>query len=387
MRASAFFQACAVSLALPFLLVAAAGAGTDELIRKVQASTVTVHVYDETGRNVAQGSGFMFKSPGHLISNYHVLGRAVKATVKTPDGKQFAVRSIVAEDSADDLVEAVVDITSGGLPCLMPARILPKAGDPVMVVGSPMGVEKTVSRGNIRSVEEVPKYGRCIVHTAHSFPGSSGSPVVNGDGDVIGIATASMTGKPDINVAVPLERFSGLSPKYRQLKTSPPQASQETRAAGAPMPQEVRQAESGDPAVLVKLAVKREFGEGASRDCFEALNLYRKAAGQGYAKAEFHVGRMYYEGKCMGKSFSEAARWLQKAASRGDPDAQLMYGKMCYNGDGMARDRVSAGMWTILAASKQQPDAVKLLRLMSVELTPAEFKEAEARAGKWKPVK
>lgn len=371
---------------------AMADEASDELVRKVQPATVIVFVLDGAGNRVAQGSGFFFKYYGHLITNYHVLGKAVMAKVKTPDGREFEVKSLLAQDKSDDLVEALVDISYGSVPYLTPADSPPDLGELVTVIGSPWGVDKVVSQGYINSFLEIGNLGRCIVHGAHSFPGSSGSPVVNARGEVVGIETAAIVGKPNVNFAVPVERFSGLSPDFRELRTaqaaetSVESEAQPSSARPEALQNDTRMADSGDPAAQVRLAEKYQQGRDPSHSCFEAFDLYRRAADQGNLQAQFHLGIMYYGGECMGKNLSEAAKWLKKAAEGGSPDAQRVYGRMCFNGEGMERDRVAACMWMFLAASRGNGDANNLLRFMVSELSRQEVDTAREMARNWKPV-
>ncbi len=381
--------ACAAVFIMLMLQGAVPGVrvGAADLIQKIQPATVVIVVYDESGQAVGQGSGFFFKTQGRVITNFHVLGNAAIARARVHDGREFDIVSIVAEDRADDLVEAVVDSPSGTR-YLSPAGEPAKPGDPVMVIGSPMGVEKVVSRGKVLAVEEIPKFGKCIVHSAHSFPGSSGSPLINSRGEVVGIATAAMPGKPDLNLAVPLERFSGLNYKFRQLARlssrapARPAGRPERTSAGEVLPEDPR-----DPAGQVKLGIKYELGRGVPRNCFEALSLYRRAADQGYAEAEYHLGRMYHDGRCTGKNPGEAARWLGKAAESGVAAAQSLYGNLYFNGDGVPMDRVTACMWTILASSRGDREAAKVLRFLSAELTEAELDKARERAENWEQKK
>ena len=362
-----------------------------ELVKTVQPATVKIYVFDQAGNAVAQGSGFFFQSYGHLITNYHVLGKAAMARVRTPDGREFNVKSVVAEDEPDDLIEALADVSFGSVPYLTAANTAPKVGDPVMVIGSPLGVDKVVSQGNVDAVMAIPKYGRGIVHSAHSFPGSSGSPLVNAQGEVIGIETAAVSGRPNINFAIPVERFSGLSPTYRELSAAPSAKTpvraevQGSNAHPEALQKDIQMAEAGDPAAQVRVAVRYERGQELSQNCFEALGLYLKAANQGYLMAQYGLGRMYYSGECMGKDPCEAARWLKSAAERGFADAQQVFGQMCFNGEGVARDRVTACMWMILAASRGNAEANNLLRLMASELTHDELSMAREKARNWKP--
>ncbi len=212
--------ALAVSIVVFLSACPAVGGGwTATTIGNVQRATVTVYVFDETGKLVAQGSGFFFREYGHLVTNYHVLGRALAAIVKTFDGKQFNVASIVAEDKRDDIVEAVVDIPYGSAPYLVPSAVPPVTGDPVMVAGSPLGVARVTSTGRVTGIAEIPGLGKCIVHDATSSHGSSGGAVVNAAGEVIGMETAGLVGRPNVDFAIPVDRFSGLTSCYRELET------------------------------------------------------------------------------------------------------------------------------------------------------------------------
>ncbi len=259
------------------------------------------------------------------------------------------------------------------------------------MIGSPLGVDKVVSQGNVEVITTIPKFGRGILHSAHSFPGSSGSPLVNAQGEVIGIETAAVPGRPNINFAVPVERFSGLSPTFRELSASPgantPVRAEVQRPDTHPgaLEKDIQMAEAGDPASQVRVALRYERGQELSQNCFEALALYRKAADQGYLMAQYHLGRMYYTGECMGKDLGEAAKCLKTAAERGFADAQQFFGKMCFNGEGVARDRVTACMWTILAASRGNAEANNFLRFMASELTHDELIMAREKARNWKP--
>ena len=204
-----------------FLLdgMALGGDWAAETVEKVQRATVTVYVFDQAGKPLGQGSGFFFREYGHLLTNYHVLGGAASARVKTFEGSEFTVESIVAEDKPDDIVEAIVDMPYGSAPYLLPSSVAPRAGDPLMVTGSPLGVARVVSTGKVITVAPIHELGTCIVHDARSARGSSGSPVVNPAGEVIGMETAGLVGRPDVDFAVPVERFSGLTSCYRELET------------------------------------------------------------------------------------------------------------------------------------------------------------------------
>src|SRR5204863_8214538 len=80
----------------------------------------------------------------------------------------------------------------------------------IVVIGNPLGLEGSVTNGIVSAVRDIPTFGRIIQITAAISPGSSGSPVVNMQGQVIGIATLQITGGQSVNFAIPSERISQL---------------------------------------------------------------------------------------------------------------------------------------------------------------------------------
>ncbi len=361
---------------------------TKEFVERLRPAVVTIICYDKSGKPTHQGSGFLYKSERRLITNYHVLGGDVAmARIKTSDGKEYNVRSVEAEDKTCDLLEAEVDIPYNKAKYLSPAGAAPAPGDRVIVVGSPLGVENTVSEGNIRDFREIPGRGMMMVYSAHSYHGSSGSPVVNARGEVTGVVSAGIPGMPDMNFAVPVDRIEKLSRAPRRMAVKQAAADDDGRdsESGTAVEEYKRLASEGDPNAQVNLAILYEQGRGVSRSLCEAYDLFREPADQGFTPAIYHVGRMFLEGKCVTQNPTEAVKWFRKAADRGYADAQCALGVLHFNGEGVPRDRVQGCMWVILAASRQNANAMKRLRLFSAELTPEEMRQARDAAQKWKP--
>jgi len=181
-----------------------------EIIKKVQPSTVLILTYDEDGKVKAQGSGFFISKNGDIITNRHVVEDASKAEIKIGQGKVYAITGIVAEDKEYDLIRASVDIAPELVNPIKLSYSIPEVGERVIVIGSPLGLEKTVSDGIVSAVREIPRFGKIIQITAPLSPGSSGSPVVNLKGEVIGIATFQILEGQNLNFAVPSERTTKL---------------------------------------------------------------------------------------------------------------------------------------------------------------------------------
>jgi len=181
------------------------------LIKRIKPSVVIVFAYDNKGEFLQLGSGFFISQNGDIITNYHVLQGASSAEVKTSDGKTYPITYIIAEDEQSDIIRLSVDIPSKYVHSLSLNATVPEVGERIIVYGSPLGLEKTVSDGIVSAIREVPGYGKLIQITAPVSPGSSGSPVLNMKGEVIGIATFQMIEGQNLNFAIPSERIVRLN--------------------------------------------------------------------------------------------------------------------------------------------------------------------------------
>ena len=189
------------------------------IIKRIKPSVVIVFTYDNKGEFLQLGSGFFISQNGDIITNYHVLQGASSAEIKTSDGKTYPITYIVAEDEQSDIIRLSVDISSKYVHPLSLSTTVPEVGERIIVYGSPLGLEKTVSDGIISAIREVPGYGKLIQITAPISPGSSGSPVLNMKGEVIGIATFQMVEGQNLNFAIPSERIASLN-LMEEKKTS-----------------------------------------------------------------------------------------------------------------------------------------------------------------------
>ncbi|HEX8706762.1 MAG TPA: tetratricopeptide repeat protein [Pyrinomonadaceae bacterium] len=199
------------SLLLLFLLlcVATPGAGAQELlpelVKRIKPSVVSVVTYDLKGERLSRGSGF-FTAPDRVVTNRHVLEGAYKAEVHTAGDLTFNVRGVLALDGEGDIALLQVDAPAGMASPLSVARTTPQEGESIVVIGNPLGLEGSVSNGIVSAVRDIPNFGRIIQITAPISPGSSGSPVINMRGEVIGVATLQLADGQSLNFAVPSDR-------------------------------------------------------------------------------------------------------------------------------------------------------------------------------------
>ena len=180
------------------------------LIKRIKPSTVIIFAYDDKGEFLQLGSGFFISQNGDIITNYHVIQGASSAEIKTADGKTYPIAYIVAEDEQSDIIRLSVDIPSQYVHPLSLSTKIPEVGERIIVYGSPLGLEKTVSDGIVSAIREIFDYGKLIQITAPISSGSSGSPVLNMQGEVIGIATFQFIEGQNLNFAIPSERIANL---------------------------------------------------------------------------------------------------------------------------------------------------------------------------------
>ncbi|SNY48118.1 S1C family serine protease [Paractinoplanes atraurantiacus] len=160
------------------------------------------------------GSGFAFDDQGHIVTNNHVVAAGGPITVVNADGRRLPA-TLIGTDPGNDIAVLQVD-RSAGLPALpLAAPRTVRVGEPVLAVGSPLGLSGTVTAGIISAVDRPVRLGdesgRTAIQTDASInPGNSGGPLVNARGEVIGVNTAIATleggGNIGIGFAVPIDR-------------------------------------------------------------------------------------------------------------------------------------------------------------------------------------
>lgn len=208
------------SISIIFCLLALPALGQDtlpQLVKKVQPAVVTVIVYDAKGKVTGLGSGFFIDPEGRFLTNYHVLKDMARAEVKTCQGRRLPVIGMVAQDQNGDLAIAATNLRGERVPFLTFSRTTPEVGERVAVVGSPLGLEQTLSEGVVSAVRQVSELGKILQITAPISSGSSGSPVVNMKGEVVGVATFQIVKGQNLNFAVASSRALALKQRAAEL--------------------------------------------------------------------------------------------------------------------------------------------------------------------------
>jgi serine protease Do len=184
------------------------------------------------------GTGFAIEASGVIATNLHVVAGAREIHVQTLDGTTYDVQHVRAFDLDRDL--ALLDITpKQPMPVLALGdsdRV--SAGDRVIAIGNPMGVlDYSVSDGLISSVRVLSPTLTVLQISAPISEGSSGGPLFDSTGRVIGVATAILTSGQNLNFAVPTNYLKSMLASRAQIsldefarQTSPPP--REVRAGG-----------------------------------------------------------------------------------------------------------------------------------------------------------
>lgn len=202
-----------LSLALVLLVITPrfvpAQESLPELVKRIKPSVVAVVTYNSKGENLARGSGF-FVGPDRVVTNRHVIEGAQRAEIHMINGNTYNVKGVLATDGEGDVALLQVEIPPSMAKPLAVVRTSPQEGESIVVIGNPLGLEGSVSYGIVSAVRDIPNFGHIIQIQAPISAGSSGSPVVNMQGQVVGVATLQLTEGQSLNFAVPSERVAQL---------------------------------------------------------------------------------------------------------------------------------------------------------------------------------
>ncbi len=200
------------ALALSLVVLACSGSqkpqrtrmSTKEIVDRTKPAIV--RITSQLGDQVGVGTGFIVSSDGHIATNLHVIAGSSSVKVKLLDGSEHQVTRVIAADYKRDL--AIIAIEATGLPTLRIGNSDEvNAGDRVIAIGNPLGfLDYTVSDGLISSIRPLDENVTLLQISAPISQGSSGGPLFNPYGEVIGVAvgiTDPKTGGQNLNFGIP----------------------------------------------------------------------------------------------------------------------------------------------------------------------------------------
>lgn len=182
-----------------------------KLYNKLKPSVFLVYTSD--GKNGFQGSGFFVSKNGLAVSNYHVFEGTSQGLeiIETLDGMQFKIREVLEKNKENDYIIFRVNIGNYNIANPIPVvSQTAQIGEDVFAIGNPRGLESTLSKGIVSAFRED---NTLIQTTTEITHGSSGGPLLNMQGEVIGITTAGL-GEANLNFAVNIKSLK----LYRFLK-------------------------------------------------------------------------------------------------------------------------------------------------------------------------
>lgn len=192
---------------------------TKQVVQQSKPAIVRIVVESQGAAGV--GTGFVISPDGRIVTNLHVIAGAEDIEVTLLDGTELPVREITAVDPDRDL--AIVKVDAGRTLPTLPIGNSDEvsAGDPVIAIGNPLGVlDYTVSDGIISSVRPITTSLTVLQITAPISQGSSGGPLFNSYGEVIGVVRAFIGEGQNLNFGIPsnylyplMARNEGLSPR------------------------------------------------------------------------------------------------------------------------------------------------------------------------------
>jgi hypothetical protein len=189
----------------PKLTFAKEALSPQEIYKRNQEAIGIVIAMDKKDKPIAQGSGFFCTSDGAFATNIHVIRGAESVIIKLQNGAIFIVNEFISYDETADIV--ILKVNGKNLPHLELGNSYElEAGEEVFAIGSPRGLENSISSGivsAIRKTEE--KDSRFIQTTAEVSPGSSGGPLFNKEGKVVGVTTFIVGQGEALTFAVPIE--------------------------------------------------------------------------------------------------------------------------------------------------------------------------------------
>jgi class 3 adenylate cyclase len=170
------------------------------LAQKARPAVVLIVGYDAAGKIIKTGSGFFVSADGRLVTNCHVIEGIVNAQAKLESGAIYNIDGVLACSSALDLAVLKADARDMQFLLVDGASNPPQPGTRIAVIGSPLALEGSLSEG-IVSANRSGEDGSWLQISASISPGSSGSPVLDRHGRVVGVTTLIAKEGQNLNFA------------------------------------------------------------------------------------------------------------------------------------------------------------------------------------------
>jgi len=208
--------------------------GVEKLFQQESQSIVLIGAVHKSGSRL--GSGFIVRSDGLIITNYHLIQNAQKMAVKLYNNRSYSRVQVLEVDPGKDL--ALIKIEARGLNAVHLGNSQEVSiGQRVVTIGNPLGFENTVADGLVSAWRKGDQGMKLLQISVPLSEGSSGSPLFNLDGEVIGVTTSSCLKGQNLNFAIPIQyvkqlmRRAEIANQYQ--KTSRPVITKRTSSSVA----------------------------------------------------------------------------------------------------------------------------------------------------------
>jgi S1-C subfamily serine protease len=167
----------------------------DEIVQKCKPAVVSIEVTDineHLNTAVRHGTGFNVSPTGTIVTNQHVVANAGTITITFGDGKRYYSKEYEVIPGVD---VAIIKLAGNNLPTLsLNTKARVQNGDIITIIGNPLGFEKVSQRGEVGEYHKIEDSQSLVFDIKIPVnPGSSGSPVINDQAQVVGIVFASTT--------------------------------------------------------------------------------------------------------------------------------------------------------------------------------------------------
>lgn len=174
-----------------------------QIYAKCAPAVFVLEAYDEEGERIAYGSGVFLSENGEAVSNFHVIDGAASLKAVTSDGETYDVTGIYGYDTENDLIAFQV-AGDGFTPMAVDYSGAQITGETVYTIGNPQGLKGSLSTGIISTVRRTVNGVSYIQTTAPISSGSSGGALIDAQGHLIGITSASISDGQNLNLAIPI---------------------------------------------------------------------------------------------------------------------------------------------------------------------------------------
>lgn len=293
-----------------------------DIFERVSPSVGILRVYDQANNLMSQGSAFVAAEGGILVTNAHVLDGGSYFVARFPNGMTRKVKTILALDASYDF--AILQIENANIhPLALADSDELSVGQSVYAIGSPYGLENTISSGIVAGVRKMLGELHLLQITTPISEGSSGGVLVNETGQVVGVTTFMIGGGQNLNFAIPIKVVKDGLAQIDLLRLQPDEVPQKPPSVEQPalkLPASPLYTAGSDLRLLL------EIGFSALQD--EELRTARESFNKVIQidSTEINAIRGMARVAYLAQENEEALIWYRRAVNLDSSDARTLFG-------------------------------------------------------------